>query len=229
MQDNLEALGTLMLWRQAERNVAGPDAFLGTADALGDGRFRDEEGSRDFTGRQAADRAEGQRELGCGRNRGVGTQKEERQCVVVLRRKGLRPRGRLDQLISGHLLRCPFLASPPCVLAPQLIGQTTSADGDQPAAGIVRDALRRPLQGRREERLLDSVLGKVEVAIAAHERAEDARRELTQQVLGGKGGVRRHISAPASSMTGLTSTAQKRAAGSWVTISAARSMVSVSS
>jgi len=135
----------------------------------------------------------------------------------------------LDQLVSGHLLRCPFLASSPGVLTPQLIGQTASPDGDEPATGIVRDPRLRPLEGRREERLLHSVLGTVEVAIAAHERAEDLRRKVTQQVLGGKRGVCAHISAPASSMMGLTSTAQKRAAGSWVTISAARSMLSVSS
>ena len=37
---------------------------------------------------------------------------------------------------------------------------------------------------RREQRLLHGVLGRVEVAVPAHERAEDLRRELAQQVLG---------------------------------------------
>jgi hypothetical protein len=37
--------------------------------------------------------------------------------------------------------------------------------------------------GRREERLLDRVLGGVEVAGSARERAEDLRRQLAQQVL----------------------------------------------
>ena len=39
------------------------------------------------------------------------------------------------------------------------------------------------MHGGREQRLLDGVLGGVEVAVPAHERAEDLRRQLAQQVL----------------------------------------------
>ncbi len=39
------------------------------------------------------------------------------------------------------------------------------------------------MQSRREERLLNRVLGGVEVAIPPDERAEDLRRQLPQQVL----------------------------------------------
>ena len=41
----------------------------------------------------------------------------------------------------------------------------------------------RPLHGRREQRLLDGVLGGGEVAEAPDHRAEHLRRELAQQVL----------------------------------------------
>src|SRR5439155_26884529 len=41
----------------------------------------------------------------------------------------------------------------------------------------------RPVQGRREQRLLNGVLGGGEVAVPANERAEDLRRQLAQQVL----------------------------------------------
>ena len=40
-----------------------------------------------------------------------------------------------------------------------------------------------PLARRRDERLLHRVLGGLEVVVAAHERAEDLRRELAQQAL----------------------------------------------
>jgi hypothetical protein len=39
------------------------------------------------------------------------------------------------------------------------------------------------MRGGREQRLLDGVLGRVEVAIPANERAKDLRRQLAQQVL----------------------------------------------
>src|SRR4029453_9403908 len=40
-----------------------------------------------------------------------------------------------------------------------------------------------PPRRSREQRLLDGVLGQVEVAVPAHECAEDLRRQLAQQVL----------------------------------------------
>ena len=85
----------------------------------------------------------------------------------------------------------------------------------------------RPLEGRREECLLNRILAEVEASVAADEWAEDLRREPAQQAVDFFS--RRHISVPASAMIGRTSTAQKRAAGSWATISVARSRLSVSS
>ena len=58
---------------------------------------------------------------------------------------------------------------------------------DSQAAGLSG----RPCAGhctrRRDERLLHRVLGGVEVPVPAHQRAEDLRRELAQQVLGRRG------------------------------------------
>ena len=51
--------------------------------------------------------------------------------------------------------------------------------------------------GGGEQRLLDGVLGGVEVAVPARERAEDLRRQLAQQVLDAGGSVQR--SPPACS------------------------------
>ncbi len=65
----------------------------------------------------------------------------------------------------GHLLR---------ELAPQ-------GDVVQPAARVGGDALRRPLRGGRDQRLLHRVLRGGEVAVAAGHRAEHLRREVAQQ------------------------------------------------
>ncbi len=87
------------------------------------------------------------------------------------------------------------------------------------AARVVRDAVGRPLRGGREQRLLDRVLGRVEMPVAPHHRAEDLRRQRAQQVL--DRGVRHggRLRAPARSGTsaiGRTSTYhswQRRASG----------------
>jgi len=47
--------------------------------------------------------------------------------------------------------------------------------------------------GGRQQRLLDGVLGSVEVAIPANERAKDLRRQLAQQVLDRVVDVRRDV------------------------------------
>ena len=48
---------------------------------------------------------------------------------------------------------------------------------------LLRDAVARPAIGGGEQGILDGVLGGVEVAVAANERAEDPRRVISQQVL----------------------------------------------
>jgi hypothetical protein len=69
--------------------------------------------------------------------------------------------------------------------------------------------------------------GQIEVPVPADDRAEDLRRQAAQLVLDARLGD--HISVPAVSMIGRTSTAQNFAAGSRVAISVARSMFSQSS
>ena len=55
---------------------------------------------------------------------------------------------------------------------------------NQPAARIVGQAFGRPLQAGRDERVLDGIFGRGEVAITPNDGAEHLRRELAQQVLG---------------------------------------------
>jgi len=62
-----------------------------------------------------------------------------------------------------------------------------------------------------EQRLLHRILARVELPVAPDEQAEDLWRKLAQQALDSL--IRSHISVPASSMSGRTSIAQKRALG----------------
>src|SRR5262249_4195473 len=80
---------------------------------------------------------------------------------------------------------------------------------DQPAAGIVRHPFRRPLQRGRQQGLLHRVLALIEGPVAAHDRREDLRRQLAQQLLDGA----THISLPPSFMTGRTSIMWNAASG----------------
>ena len=54
----------------------------------------------------------------------------------------------------------------------------------QPRPRIVRNAIARPLHGRRYQGLLHSVLGSGEVPKTANHRAEYLRREIAQQAPG---------------------------------------------
>ena len=72
---------------------------------------------------------------------------------------------------------------PAGLLAAPLVDQPPLGGLDQPATRAGRDAVPRPVHGRREQRLLDGILGGVEVAVPAGEHAEDLRRELAQQDL----------------------------------------------
>ena len=70
-------------------------------------------------------------------------------------------------------------------LAADLVDQPAARRPEEPGARVRRDPVAWPVVGGRDQRLLDGILGGVEVARAAGERAEDLRRQLAQQVLDG--------------------------------------------
>jgi hypothetical protein len=74
----------------------------------------------------------------------------------------------------------PFSPGP---VASPLVDHPPLGGLNQPAARLRRNTVSRPVHGGREQRFLDRVLGGVEVAMPADERAEDLRRRLAQQVL----------------------------------------------
>jgi hypothetical protein len=75
------------------------------------------------------------------------------------------------------------LAAPPGLLAAPLVDQPAGGGLQQPAVRLRRDAGTGPVLGRGQQPVLDGVLGRVEVAVPAGERAEDLRRQPAQQVL----------------------------------------------
>src|SRR6478736_10324142 len=87
-------------------------------------------------------------------------------------------------LVRGRLLTGnELLAVPPRPLTPPLVDQPPRGGLHEPAARFLRHAVLRPARRGCEQCLLDGVLGSVEVAVPAHERAENLRRQLAQQVL----------------------------------------------
>jgi hypothetical protein len=98
-------------------------------------------------------------------------------------------------VLIGHLSRRRFpqrgqvFPVSPRPLAAPLIDQPPLGRLDQPAARLLRNAVPRPVQRCGEQRLLDGVLGRVEIPVPARERAEDLRRQLAQQVLDTGGNV----------------------------------------
>ena len=109
-------------------------------------------------------------------------------------------------LIGRRLHDDVGFAPAPGQIGAQLIGHAPGGDLDQPAARVVGHALLWPLHGRREQRLLNRVLGGGEVPEAPDHRAEDLRRKLAQQVLArGVQGRRRHMSTAGALITSRTS------------------------
>jgi len=204
VQHGVEPLRALVLRRGSERRAGGLDALLGAADPLGHRRLGDEERAGDLRRRQAADRAQRERDLGRGRERGVAAEEQQRERVVLLLGEP-RVRGRRDRLVGRNARRGRVLAPPARGLAAQLVGQAPRGHGHQPRTGMLRQAVGGPRDGRGEQRLLHGVLGEVEAPEAADEDAEDLRREPAQQVLDAR--VRRHISVPEPPISGRSSTA----------------------
>ena len=107
------------------------------------------------------------------------TAHEQQDERVVLLRVVLDGR---DQLVD--LLRRIVLAPAPGALAADVIGHPPRRDLNQPAARIVGHPVARPLRRRGDERLLHGVLGRGEITVAPHRRAQHLRRELAEQLLG---------------------------------------------
>src|SRR5205085_12040408 len=117
-----------------------------------------------------------------------------------------------------------LLATHPGIIGPQPIDEAAGRDADQPRLRVPRRAPGRPLPASRHHGLLHRVLGRVEVAVPAHERAEHARRAVAPD---GLEGALVHASGPPPPIAGRSSITSP----GWANVSAissARSRLSTS-
>ena len=75
------------------------------------------------------------------------------------------------------------LAPGASVVRAPVVDEPARRDPHEPCPGVVRHTVAGPLRRRGEQRLLDGVLGAVEVAVAAHEGAEHLGRQTPPQLL----------------------------------------------
>jgi hypothetical protein len=134
---------------------------------LGHGRLGNEEGAGDVGGGQAAERAEGERDLRVGGERGVTAGEQELEALV---RKGGLVHGVLHRL--GHLEQAGLRGQR--AIAADPVDGAVARGRRQPRARVGGRSVARPaLRGDREG-LLRGLLGEVEVAEEADEGSEDA-------------------------------------------------------
>ena len=122
--------------------------------------------------------------------RGVTAHEEQVERVVVLHRGLVRGEGEL--LLGRDQADHQRLALTAGGVRADLVGEPPRRDLDQPRSRMIGEPLLRPLQRGRDERLLDRVLRRREVAELADHRAEHLRRELAQQPLHLERGGRSH-------------------------------------
>ena len=151
--------------------AAPAEGALGAADPLRHRRLGDVEGVGDLLGGEAADGAQGQRHLGRGREVGVTAAEQQEEGVVALLRGG-RPRLRVLGL----------LAALPGGLAAAGVDEPPRRDRGQPRARVARRVL-GPDPERLEQRLLERILGGVEVLAPADQACEHPRDEGAQRAL----------------------------------------------
>jgi hypothetical protein len=127
-------------------------------------------------------------------------------------------RGRLARGLED---RDRLLALTPRGFGAPVIDQPTGGDSEQPRTRILRDPLARPLRRRGQQRFLNGVLARLELAVTTDKRAEDQRRAATQQILGFA--VDPHISSPEPCISARTSIPPTSVVGQRPATSSARS------
>jgi hypothetical protein len=149
----------------------------------------------------------------------VGT--EEQQLEGVVRGVAVRTGPRRPVALPRRHRVLPAAAG---VLGALEVGEPAPGHRDQPADGLVGDAVARPGGRGGEQRLLHRVLAERELPVTADQHAEDLRRARPQQILeravAGHGVSDPPSPKPAVKITGRTSTGSRSvpgiiAASSW--------------
>ena len=214
-----QPVGQRLVRRHAIRDVRVRDLALRARQPLPHRRLRDEERARDLAGGQAAERAERQRDARRERERRMAAGEDQAQAVV-----------RHGAVVGVHVvllgvqpgeLREPVDAIGRRPLAPEPVDRLPPRRDREPGARVARDAVARPGCDRRGERILDRVLGELEVAGVADRGREHRGALLAPRVLD-RG---RRVAHP---QTGRTSTAPYSALGIRAPMSIAPSRSSAS-
>jgi hypothetical protein len=171
-----EAVGEQMRRRHAKRNPRGLDLAFRASEPLRHGRLGHEEGTGDLLRLEAAERPQGERDLGV-----------ERECRVAAREEELEPLIGDRRLIHG-VLHCLGHVEQPGLdrkraVAADAVDRTVARRRHEPAAGVGGRPFPRPALGSNCERLLGSFLGEVEIAEEADQAGEDAAPLLAEDLL----------------------------------------------
>jgi hypothetical protein len=168
--DDAESLGAFDRARGLERNIGVRDAGLGARDALLHRSLADEECACDLLHRQARDDPQRERDL-LGRGQlGVTADEQQAEDVVAIVR-AIEPLGeRVGGIERAELVftwQRGLLAA-----AARGIDRDVAADEDQPRRRVARWTVLRPRFERAQARVLIRLLGEIEVAEVANQRAE---------------------------------------------------------
>jgi hypothetical protein len=196
---------------QADARVA--DLPLGPHDPLSDSGLGQQQQPRDGRRGQPAYHAQGEDHPRYRVQRRVTAREQQRQLVIAGDRAVIQPGG--DLLLHGFAL-LPAAGA----LAVQVVQRTAPRDRDDPAPGIGRQAIARPLLQGRRARLLRAVLGQRQVT------GEPGHRRRGRPPRGAQGPLDVPAQCGPITITGRTSTDPYLADG---IIAAYRSAVSRSS
>src|SRR5581483_7315108 len=210
-----EPVGEDVVGRDAERDARVADLPLCANEPLCHRRLWHEERARDLVCLEAAERAQRERDLRLEAERGVTAREHEAQALVgdggVVHRLGL---------LEREQLRLPSQRA----VAADAVDRAVSRSRHEPAGGVRRRPVPRPPLERDRDRVLEGVLGEVEVAEDADQGGEDASVLLAEELL-----ERRYAPTSAVRMTtGRTSMWPNRADGIFAAHSIASSSVSTS-
>ena len=202
-----EPVGQLVVGRDFHAHALLAQRALGAHEPLRDRGRRREQRPRDLLHAQAADEAQRERDARLGRERRMAAREHEAEPLVGYRRVAL-GLDRAPQRLELHGLALALARHPP---AAQPVDGAIARRADDPGTRVVWQAVARPALQRRGERVLDDLLGEVEVADAAREDSDGPPEPLPVEPADRLALQRRrraHICA-----TGRTSIAPKRALG----------------
>ena len=169
-----QPVGKDVVARHAERDAGVADLALRAHEPLRHRRFGHEERARDLVRLESAERPQRERDLRLDPERRVAAREHEAQALVgdrrVVHRLGV---DRDEQL--GLARECPVATDP--------VDGAVLRHRHEPARRVGGHTVARPALDRGRDRVLESVLGEVEVAEDADQGCEDASVLLAEELL----------------------------------------------